>query len=275
LAKRQVPFRAAVHSIEKSGKVKDLGTNIHIAPVDAFNPESLSCALDGIEKVFMLTPPDGRTVKAGNALIDAILKYGKVKHIVKLSALGAEETGGKFLWAEDHRVIEDRINEVGIPQTILRPSCFHSNIWMDAHSIKTQSKVYKAIGTAKMNWISNEDIGEVAVVALIDETDAHHGKIYNLTGPDNLTGAESTKILSSAFGKEIAFVSLTNDQLRQHAASFLPPHSIDGFCNMMTYFENGGYDRSYDDVAKIIGRKGKSLTEYAATIAATNLEAFV
>lgn len=78
------------------------------------NPESITKALEGITKVFMLNPPGQN--HTGRTLTDAIksmflndavkvstltlilIEIGTVKHIVKLSALGTEDDGGKFTW---------------------------------------------------------------------------------------------------------------------------------------------------------------------------------
>lgn len=259
LAKKNVPFRAAVHNVDKADKVKNLGKNIEVVQVDLYKPETVAKALQGIEKVFFMTPP-GQT-SAGNAVVDAMHKADTVKHIVKLSALGAEEKGGKFVWAEQHRALEEYIIKYGIPITSLRPSSFHTNILADIPTIKSESTIYKALGNAKMNWISNKDIGEVAA-KILTENGNHAGKIYNLTGPDTLSSEEMAKIMGTVIGKNIKYASITNDQLRQQVGSFLPPQAIDGFCNMYTYFADGGYNREFPELEKLLGRKGISLKEY-------------
>jgi len=251
LAKRNVGFRAGVHKIDKAESIKKLGNNIDVVEIDVNNPDSLDKALKGITKIFFMTPP-GQTTSAGKAITAACKRNG-VKHIVKLSALGSEETGGKFIWAEEHTEIENLINKEGIPLTSIRPSSFFSNIFMDSSTIKSQSTVYKASGQTKLNMIDNKDIGECVAVCLT--TPNHEGKIYNITGPDTMNFGDLCKILTEEWGRQINFVPINDDQLRDMAKNFLPGPAIEGFSNMWTYFRNGGYDRQYDDAKKLLGRE--------------------
>jgi len=249
LAKKNVPFRAAVHKIEKADEVKKLGNNIEVVEVDIKNAESLDKALKGIEKVFFMTPP--LATLYGEGMADALKRNG-VKYAVKLSALGSEETGGKFIWAEEHRQVEDYIKKLGIHLTSIRPSSFFSNLWHDIPTVKNQSALFKALGDSKMNHIDTKDIGEVCAVCLTQS--GHEGKIYNITGPDTLSWNELAKIYSEELGKTVNYVPITDEQLREQAKKYFPEHAIDGYSNMFTYFRNGGYDRHYDDGEKVLGR---------------------
>jgi len=258
LAKRNTPFRAAVHKIEKAESIKKLGQNIDVVEVDIYNPDSLEKALNGIEKVFFMSPP-GQT--SSYKSMSAACKKAGVKHAVKLSALGSEETGGKFVWAEEHCVAEKHLNSDGIAVTSIRPSAFFSNIYMDQKTIKNSSTFYKAMEQKRMNFIDNRDIGEAVAVCLT--TNGHEGKIYNLTGPDTINFDDLAKIFSDKLGKEVKYVSVSDAQLRETVKAFLPSQeAIDGMSNMWTYFRNGGYDRSCDDGEKLLGRKLRDISTY-------------
>jgi len=236
-----------------------MGSNIEIVEGDFYKPDSLAPALKGIQKIFLVTPP--AQTSSGRSLVDAAAAAG-VKHIVKLSALGAED-GDKFLWAKEHAILEDYITSKGIKLTSLRPSSFHCNMLQDIPTIKSQGAVYKALDDAKMNWISETDIGEAAAVCLT--TDGHEGKIYYLTGPDTFTPGEIAKLVSEIIGKPVNYVKLTDQQLREQAKNFLPnQQAIDGFSNMYGYFRNGGYDKQFPDLEKLLGRKGESLKAWLA-----------
>jgi len=248
LAKKGVPFRAAVHKVEKAEKIKKLGSNIDIVEVDIYNPASLAKALEGIEKVFLLSPP-GHT-HALYGVLDAIKKSGTVKHIVKLSALGSEETGGKFIWAEEHTAVEAEINKSGIALTSLRPSSFFTNI-LNEGSVKKADILVKLPGVI-MNWISNEDVGDIAAIALSEP--GHEGKTYCITGPDTFDCAQTAQLLSDVLGRTIKYVPDTVEDLTARAKTFMPPQGVNGYVNMWVYFSTGGYNKKFDDAQKLLGK---------------------
>jgi NAD(P)H dehydrogenase (quinone) len=111
-----------------------------------------------------------------------------------------------------------------------------------------------------MNFISNEDIGEVAAICLI--TDGHEGKIYNFTGPDTVTYAEATTLLTEITGKKVTFIGLTEDEDRKALSSYFPPNVVELHLNMHQYMNNGGYNRTFEDLEKLTGSKGRTLRQF-------------
>jgi len=260
LAEKKIPFRAVARGAEKAETLKKLGSNIETVDVNVWDPVSVEKALHGIEKVFLLTPP-GQT-KSGYVIADAIKKVGTVKHIVKLSALGSETTNGEFIWAEQHRELEEYIAKLGISVTSLRPSAFFTNVYHDIPTAKATGCVFKHAGDAKINHISNRDIAEVAVIALTQP--GHEGKVYNLTGVDTLSLTEYVKLLSEKLGKEVKYVDINEEQLRTETSKHFPADSelIDQFVNMIKYFKAGGYDRTFPDLEQLLGRKPRNLKDF-------------
>ena len=125
---------------------------------------------------------------------------------------------------------------------------------------------FNASRDAKQNHVSPYDIGEVAAIAL--STNGHEGKIYNITGPDNVTFYEAAEILSEVLGRKITFVPLSDEENRKAAANFLPSEAIEGWVNMHQYFADGGYDKRFDDLEKLTGSKGRSLRDFFTANAA-------
>jgi len=263
LGAKHIPFRATVRSLEKGESIKKLGPNIELAQVEVWNPDSFAEALKGIEKVFLLTPP-GQTA-SGYKIVDAIKNAGTVKLIVKLSALGAEETDPtQFIWAYEHKQLEDYITSKGIPLTSIRPSSFFSNVLHnDVQSAKTSGVIYKTHNTP-MNLISSVDIADVVVKALTEE--GHAGKVYTLTGAETPSQEEYAKWIGETIGKEVKLVLITEDDLRKTVSTFLPPQSIDSFMNMMGYFRKGGYNKNYPDLKNVLGREPSSFKDYLAVV---------
>jgi len=259
LIDRGIRFRAAIRNPQKastsapftSDKAKSL---VEFVEVDLYNPATLEKAFHGIEKVFFMTPP-GQTGTA-YPMIEAAKKAG-VKYIVKLSALGADETPEKFLWGSEHAQVEEAITKAGIALTSLRPGYFFTNTFGVRQTIKEKSAMYAALGDAKLSMIDPRDIGEVAANCLTQA--GHEGKIYNLCGPDNFSYFDLAQIFSEVIAKPVTYTPIDDNQLREMAKTFLKSQSnIDGFSNMMGFFRNGGYNKSSPDLERVLGHKGRT-----------------
>ena len=88
--------RAAVHSKDKADKLRDENKTIEIVDMDYNNPESIINALNGIDKLFLLTLPRLNMPEITSRVINEA-KKNEVKHIVKLSVLSAEAEPGLII----------------------------------------------------------------------------------------------------------------------------------------------------------------------------------
>ena len=101
------------------------GANVSRVNVDYSDRASLRAALTGVDKVFLLTPIVREQVAIGKMIVDEA-KRARVQHLVKLSGLGADRTGGIQL-ARWHREVETSIEASGMAYTMLRPNSFFEN----------------------------------------------------------------------------------------------------------------------------------------------------
>jgi len=252
LSKHGVHFRAAVHSKSKAEHLEKL-KHVEIVEMDWYNPASVEAAVRGIKKAFLGLPP-GQTEGPSKIFADACKKEG-VTHIVKLSALGGEAEPGQFVWAEEHVHAEEYIKSLGIHLTAIRPSFFMANWMWDVQTIKEKSTIFRALGDAKINMIANSDVGEAIYVCL--HKSGHEDKVYNLTGPDTLTVSEIAHIFSELLGREIKYVPLSDEQLREQSGHFMPPPAVEGNSNMHKYFRDGGYNKHFNDLHHLICKNGE------------------
>lgn len=78
------------------------------------------------------------------------------------------------------------------------------------------------LGQQGISAVDVRDIAEAAAIALTN--DGHHGRTYNLNGPDVLSGPGVAKIWSELLGKEIHYTGEDMDafgqQMRQRAPSW-------------------------------------------------------
>jgi len=253
LKKRNVPCKAAVRTKEKGSKIE--GPGVELVEVDLDNVASLTAALQGIQKLFVVTPPV--STHLGRSIFDEAKKAG-VKHVVLLTA--ACDDHPKFIWGQYHYENEKYLAATGMDYTILRPTSFFVNLFGHLDSIKNESAIYQALGYSKMNFISNSDIGEAAAVVLT--TEGHAGKTYTLTGPDTITWFEVADIFSELLDREISYIPITDEQLRAKMAKWMSGQALDGYSNMLEQFRGGLLEIDTPDLEKLLGRKGVGLRDW-------------
>ncbi|HZA07939.1 MAG TPA: SDR family oxidoreductase [Nitrososphaeraceae archaeon] len=188
---------------------------VQIVQLDYNKPDTLSSALRGIDKLFLLTPFQSNMVDLTSNLVNEAKNAG-VKYIVKQSVLGADAepsiTPGRL-----HRQAEKIIEESGIPFTFLRPNFFMQNfITFYSNFIKTQGAFYVPAGDAKASFVDVRDIAAVAVQALSKSGTANHiRKAYDITGGEAISYGQAAEILSKEIGKKVNYVNISDEDARK------------------------------------------------------------
>jgi len=221
---------------------------------DMLKPETLPGALAGVDKIFLLATSTELPHMEAN-VIDAAKKAG-VKHIVKLSVMGADfEPGIPF--GQWHRAGEKKLEASGIAWTFLRPTGFASNDLDWANTIKPQGAVYNPTAEGTNGTIDPRDIAEVAVVALTQP--GHEGKIYTLTGPESLSTKQRVEKIAAASGRKINVIDVTLDQAKQGMLQGgMPAGYVDALIKYLEIVRANYAGATTEDVQKVLGRKPRS-----------------
>ncbi len=191
---------------------------VQIAQLDYNKPDTLSTALRGVNKVFLLTPFQSNMVDLTLNLVNEAKNVG-VKHIVKQSVLGADAEQ-EITPSRLHRQAEKIIEESGIPFTFLRPNFFMQNfVTFYSHFIKTQGAFYVPAGDAKASLVDVRDIAAVAVQVLSGSSKngetKHIRKAYDITGGEALSYGQAAEILSKEIGKKVNYVNILDEDARK------------------------------------------------------------
>lgn len=245
------------------------GQGIDTVLFDWDKPETFGPALQGVEKIFLLTPISEKQTQYAQSLVDAAKKAG-VKHIVKLSVMGADAEPGIAL-GRMHRASEKAIQNSGIAWTMLRPSFFMEN-FINYYGVdpKKDSTVYLAHADGKANWVDGRDIGEVAAAVLTGK--AHEGKVYDLTGPEALGAGEVVAIFSAALGHKYTYVPVPEEAARKALKDYgAPQWMIDGYAELDMLIRNGWSTAIATGVKDVLGRPARSFKEYVKDYAAGKL----
>ena len=187
--------------VREEKKVAHLSSSIERAVGDLNDPASLRSALQGVEKIFLVTFEEQQDLNVIQAA-----KQAGVRQIVKLSTL--EATEHKIRVGKWHYEREEMIRASGLDWTFLRPGMFMSNClewWAD--SIKGQGSVFFPGGeNGKVAPLDPRDVAKVAALALTQP--GHFQQAYELTGAELFTIGEMVKVISDVLGKPIRYVDI-------------------------------------------------------------------
>ena len=191
-----------------------LGADTKTAVAELTDPAALEKALQGAESAFLVTGANPQMVEQESNVMDAALKAG-TKYLVHVSAVSAvARRDSESMVGRSHYAIEEKLRGCGIGWVILRPGLFMQNIFGQAASIKSDSKM--VLPFAKDLPVALTDVRDTAAVGariLIDPA-AHTGKTYEFTGAVT-TYAAFAEVFSQVLGRKIAYVGVTFEQAAQ------------------------------------------------------------
>ncbi|MEL7306033.1 MAG: SDR family oxidoreductase [Myxococcota bacterium] len=235
----------------------NLPSGIARAHLDLRKPETFDGALDGVDRVFMLSPSGN--VDAHDLMAPWIeTAASRVEKIVSMTAQGVETNDTIPL-----RRVELAVERSGVSWVHLRPTWFSQNFNTYWHTPITKAGVIPLpAADSKTAFIDARDIARSAVAALIDDEVA--GRAFELTGPEALTYGEAAAVLSEISGSEIRYESIAPSAFRKNMTD--AGMSGDYADLLVTLFETvraGVAAKVTDHVEQLTGRKPHTLLEYA------------
>ena len=206
LKSEKIPFLAGVRNVEKSRHTDPSMEYVHF---DFEDRSTYVAALNGIEKVFLVRPPQSTDVKGIFQPFIEICKEAGVKQLVFLSLLGAKKNP-----FPPHHKIEKAIVASGIPYTFIRPSFFMQNLsTTHAKDIKERNDLFIPSGNAKISFIDTRDIGEIIGRTLIE--DGHENKAYTITGSEAITYYKVAESMTKLLRRKIIYSNPSLFQFRK------------------------------------------------------------
>lgn len=205
------PVRVIVRDLKKGDPWKEKGAEVVV--LDLADAAALGKALQGAIGAYLLLPPDYRStsnVAEKHAMADAFavaIKSSGVKHLVLLSAIGAQHTDGtgpiKTLY-----YAEKKIAETGVSHAFIRAAYFMEN-WASGLAAAKATGVLYTMSEGAIPMVAAEDIGKAVAQALLETTQG----IVNLEGPATYSPQDVAQELSRIFAKPIN-VALVPEQAR-------------------------------------------------------------
>ncbi|WP_035616019.1 SDR family oxidoreductase [Haloferula sp. BvORR071] len=193
---------ALVRDPAKAADLAALGVQVRKADYD--QPESLTAALAGVERVLLVSSNDlGKRVAQHAALITAARETG-VGQLAYTSVLHADTS--PLGLAEEHRETERLVQESGLPHTLLRNGWYTENYTAGLPGALAHGALLGSAGEGRISSAARQDYAEAA--ALVLTRPIEQARILELAGDASYTLTGLAAELSRQSGKEIPYRNL-------------------------------------------------------------------
>jgi len=258
LADKGEPSRAFVRSPATARH--RLNEDVELAIGELDRTETITAALRGVDRVFLLTRQDHRQVEWEERVIDAATD-AQVARVVKLSVFRADRQSPLQI-ARQHRRAEEKLEQSNLEVTIIRPVFFMQNLL----TMMRPGVLATAAQDGRVAMVDARDVAAVAVTALTGN--GHAGKTYTLTGPEALTFDDVATALSQQLGTTIPHMRVHPDAVRDalQAAGVATWFAHD-MATLHGMLAAGYEDVTTPDVLAVTGRPPRTLEQFAADVA--------
>lgn len=246
-----LPANAHVRAGVRNTNRVNLPDSVTPVVFDFTQSHTFAAALDGIDQVMLIRPPQLANVKRDIAPFVQATADAGVKHMTFLSVQGVEDAG--FI---PHAKIEALIQATPMNWTFLRPGFFNQN-FSSTHAVDLRDGDTVFIPTRKgrLSYVDVRDIGVVAA-QILTEPDAHAAKAYTLTGREALDGDQVAAIFSEVLQRPITYARPHPIHFAWHMWRTGTPLGFALFVTLIympTYFNQTG-DLT-DTLAELLGRE--------------------
>jgi uncharacterized protein YbjT (DUF2867 family) len=237
-----------------------LGERVELVVGDLDRPETLTAALAGVERVFLVTTQSTQQPDWERGVVQAAVR-ADIGHLVKLSVFRADEQSPLQV-ARQHGQAEHALEESGLAATILRPVFFMQNLF----AMIRAGAIATAAGEGRVAMVDARDIAAVAVAALTSHEYA--GKTYTLTGPEALSFDDAASTLSQQTGTKISHVRVSPDAVRTTLqAAGVAAWFADDMTKLHSMLADGYEDVVTDDARIMTGNPPRTLAQFGADFA--------
>ena len=253
---------ALVRNTEKAA-----GLGVEAREFDYNNPVKLVAALQGIEKLILISGNElGKRAEQHANVIEAAKKAG-VKWVVYTSLLQADTSSLSL--APEHYATEKALQASGLTYTILRNGWYTENYTGSVAGAVAAGAFIGSAGDGKISSAARTDFADAAVAVVTGA--GHENKVYELAGDSSYTLADLAAEISKQTGKAIPYNNLPETEYAKILKSFgLPEMFADAIASWDTGASKGDLFNESHQLSKLIGKPTTPLAETVkAALAAT------
>ncbi len=241
--------KAVVQMLKKENEQVRAGSRNTQPPLEWNKPETFKDVLSGIEKVFIVSPPNYSTFPEK---VDVFLKTARelgVKFILLSTVYGINQAPDSAL-AKTEEVVKNS----GIKHAIIRPNFIFQNfINFDSEAIKS-GKIYLPTGESKTSYIDVRDVATACATILTNSAN-HEGNIYTLTGSASLSHDEIAQLFTEVLGVKVENMKPSSEEYKQVLTSYgLPEDTVNFLGYLYSGIEAGHFSSITNDFEKITNK---------------------
>ena len=243
------------------------GPGVELVQGDLSHPATLTPALKGVARVFLVTSSGPDTVPLQTAMIRAAAD-ASVGRLVRVSVMPAPEPvpAGILEW---HEAVEAVLAQSGIPAVNLRPTSMMQNLLASAEMIRRAGQFVGGQGDGKVAMVDARDVALAAVGALTRP--AHVTEHVELTGPESLSYADAAEILAAVLGRPVQYLDLAEPAFKAALQGAGLPDWLAGDLSLLENSSRGTVMPVSEGVRRLSGKEPRSfrtfVQDYRAALA--------
>lgn len=231
---------------------------IRVVELDYDRPETLTAALEGVDRVLFISSSDVRDRVTGHRNVVEAVRAAGVDKLVYTSAPKA--TTVDYGIGADHRATEEAIAAAGIPAVIVRNDWYHENYLGDVAGARESGVIAAAVGDGRVASASRADYAEGAVAVLL--ADGRIGDVLEFAGDVAWDYTQLAAAASEVVGREVVYVPQTREEKAAQLASFgLDAGTVAFVVGIDDAIANGVLADTDGTLSRILGRPTTPLVE--------------
>ena len=232
---------------------------VQVVQGDFDDDTSMAKALKGVA-VMLLAGKDSPDSASQHRRVLAQIRQAGVRHVVKLSAVGASPESPIALMREHHEVDEE-VRKGRAGWTLLKPHLYMQNLLRAANAVRSEGRLAAPMGRNGFPLVDTRDVGAAAAMVLRDPA-AHAGKEYALTGPVALSYEEVAKALTAIAGRAVTYEAVAPEEFEERLRAVgMPDWRAYDLAHIASAY-GASENIVSPDLAMLLGRQPGSLFEF-------------
>jgi uncharacterized protein YbjT (DUF2867 family) len=232
---------------------------VQVVQGDFNDDTSMAKALKEVA-IMLLAGRDGPNSVLQHRRVLALVRQAGVRHVVKVSAIGASPKSPIALMREHHEVDEE-VRKGPTGWTLVKPHLYMQNLLRAANAVRREGRLAAPMGSSRFPLVDTRDVGAAAAVVLRDPA-AHAGKEYALTGPVAVSYEEVARALTAIADRAVTYEAVAppefEDRLR---AAGMPEWRAYDLAHIASAYRASENIVS-PDLVTLLGRQPRSLSEF-------------
>ncbi|MFB9993175.1 SDR family oxidoreductase [Deinococcus oregonensis] len=245
---------ALVRDPQKAAALAALGVQVRQA--DYTRPDTLSPALQGVDKVLLVSSNDFVDRVGQHRRVVEAAKQAGVKLLAYTSLLRTETS--RLSLAADHKATEELIRASGVPFVFLRNSWYMEN-YNPAQAVQ-HGAIAGSAGEGRVSAAARADYAAAAAAVLTQP--GHENAVYELGGDQAFTLSELAAEVQAQSGQPVTYQDMPQDAYAQMLRGVgLPGAVADMLADSDVYLAQGDLYTESRDLSRLIGRPTTTLAD--------------